>query len=89
MQDNDTFPGPPDTLARWLRLLSRYPRGVLTWVQGIAFWTAVVIPAVYIPLLLRGLSTTADAVTLAQLLGINAVALVVGHGYPGEDDPGE
>ncbi|WP_276261477.1 hypothetical protein [Haloglomus litoreum] len=89
MQDNDTLPGPPGTLARWLRLLSRFPRGVVTWVQAVAFWTAVVIPAVYIPLLLRGLSTTADAVTLAQLLGINAVALVVGHGHLGPDDPPE
>lgn len=89
MQDNDTLPGRHDTIPSWLRLLGRYPRSVVTCVQGIAFWTAVVIPVAYVPLLFRGLSTTADAVTMAQLLGINALVLVVGHGYLGEDDTAE
>lgn len=86
MQDNDTLPARHDTVRGWLRILSRFPRGVVTCVQGLAFWTAVVVPATYMPLLIRGLSTTGDAVTLAQLLAVNAVALVVGHGYLGDDD---
>lgn len=87
MQDNDTLPGRHETVSSWLRLLGRYPRSLVTCVEGIAFWTAVLIPVVYVPLLVRGLSTTAEAFVLAQLLGINALALVVGHGYLRDDDP--
>ncbi|WP_336024799.1 hypothetical protein [Halobellus salinisoli] len=46
----------------------------------VAFWTAVTLPFLYVPLLLGGLEGSEPTVFLA-LLGANVVALLLGHGY--------
>ncbi|WP_049986216.1 hypothetical protein [Halobellus rufus] len=46
----------------------------------VAFWTAVALPFLYVPLLLGGLDGSEPTVFFA-LFSANVVALVVGHGY--------
>lgn len=48
--------------------------------RALAFWTAVVLPFLYLPLLLEGL-TGQEWIALGGLLAMNVVALVVGHEY--------
>lgn len=78
MQDNDTVPG-------WIAVPGELLRGVVGYVEGLAFWTAVFVPVAYVPLLLTGLSTVGDAALLIQLLTVNTLALVLGHGYAGTE----
>jgi hypothetical protein len=48
-------------------------------VTALAFWLAVVLPFLHVPLLATGLDS-ADAVTaFVALLGLNVLSLVVGH----------
>lgn len=49
-------------------------------VRFVAFWLAVLLPLTYLPLLATGV-LTGHLVTLAGMLGLNAVAFVVGHSY--------
>lgn len=60
--------------------LRRGLRRVTSPVQFVGFWTAVSLPFLYVPLLYGGLAGEEAAVFL-QLLCLNAVALVLGHGY--------
>jgi len=46
----------------------------------VAFWTAVTLPFLYLPLLLGGLEGSEPTVFLV-LLAANVVALFLGHGY--------
>lgn len=48
--------------------------------RALAFWTAVVLPFLYLPLLMDGLAGQ-EWVALGGLLVVNVVALVVGHEY--------
>lgn len=64
---------------------------VLPLLQATAFWSAVVMPFLYVPLLLGGL-TGSEFPTFVALLLVNAAVLVVGHGHEvgepaGTDDP--
>ena len=49
--------------------------------SAIAFWLAIALPALYLPLLLTGLSTPTDLLTFLGLFGLHAVALVGGRSY--------
>lgn len=49
-------------------------------VRFVAFWAAVGLPFVYLPLLLDGL-TGGEVLAFMELLCLNVVALVAGHGY--------
>lgn len=63
----------PSTLQTGLELLGAP-------IQFFAFWLAVTLPFLYLPLLVRGLQ--GEQVTVfVTLLGLNLVALVVGHGH--------
>lgn len=46
-----------------------------------AFWTAVVLPFLYLPLLVGGISTSGEFAALVVLLGANFVALYLGQDY--------
>lgn len=48
---------------------------------GFAFWAAIALPFLHLPLLVTGLETTRMAVAFLLLLGLNVLALVVGHSY--------
>lgn len=47
----------------------------------LGFWSAIVLPALYLPLLFAGLDSTAELVAFLFLLGLHVVALVVGHSH--------
>lgn len=48
---------------------------------GLAFWAAIALPFLHLPLLVTGLETTGMAIAFLLLLGLNVVALVLGHSY--------
>lgn len=50
-------------------------------VRTVAFWFAVALPALYVPLVLAGVSTPGERTALAAMLAANVVALYVGHGH--------
>lgn len=47
----------------------------------LGFWSAIALPALYLPLLVTGLDTTSELVTFLALLGLHLVALVIGRSY--------
>lgn len=56
-------------------------REVVAFVRGLAFWTAVLLPLVFVALLVSGSPKVADPFAVAELAALNVVSLVVGHGY--------
>ena len=52
-------------------------------VRGAAFWTAAVLPLAYPVLFLANPVTPSDIWWLGSLVALNALALVLGHGYSG------
>ncbi|RQG91541.1 hypothetical protein EA462_06165 [Natrarchaeobius halalkaliphilus] len=48
-------------------------------IRKTGFWTAIVVPFLYVPILLNGLTTWIESTTFLVLLGINLLALYVGH----------
>lgn len=54
---------------------------LLAPVRGIAFWIAVALPFLYVPLLVSGLQSSAVRTVFAALVVCNALALLVGHSY--------
>lgn len=49
--------------------------------EAVAFWSAVVLPFLYLPLLAYGLETTGQLATFFGLLIVNVLAFVIGHDY--------
>lgn len=49
-------------------------------IEAVAFWLAVALPFLYLPLLVNGISGQ-EAAVFVGLLVANVVALVVGHDY--------
>ncbi|MFB6129544.1 MAG: hypothetical protein ABEJ28_01835 [Salinigranum sp.] len=77
-----TISEPSSTAGRIARLATfrqgaQFVTGPLRFV---AFWAAVALPFLYLPLLFGGLEGDQTSVFLG-LLALNAFALVVGHGY--------
>lgn len=58
-------------------------RKIAVIIQGVAFWTAVVLPLIWLSLLLVPLPSGVDLWVIGTLIVLNAAALVVGHGYSG------
>lgn len=54
---------------------------LLVPIRALAFWTAIVLPFLYIPLLLSGLQTSSTQVAFGALVACNMVALLIGHSY--------
>lgn len=52
---------------------------VLRPIQILGFWTAVVLPFLYLPLLAVGLETVSRLTAFLGLLALNILALLVGH----------
>jgi hypothetical protein len=48
-------------------------------VRALAFWSAVVLPFLHVPLLASGLGSTGEFHAFVTLLVLNAVALYAGH----------
>ena len=53
---------------------------VTTPLRFVAFWAAVALPFLYLPLLFGGLEGE-QVVAFAGMLGVHLFALVAGHGY--------
>ena len=51
----------------------------LVALRGVAFWTAVLLPVVYLPLLVASSFTALNPLYPFSLVGIHVVALLVGH----------
>ncbi|WP_435197171.1 hypothetical protein [Natronomonas sp. EA1] len=49
-------------------------------IEALSFWTAVALPVLYV-LILTGVVTGVSPASFAALIGLNALALVVGHGH--------
>ena len=50
-------------------------------IEMVAFWAAVALPFLYVPLLVTGLGTAPRRIAFAGLLALNVTALIVGHRY--------
>jgi hypothetical protein len=50
-------------------------------ITSVAFWTAIVLPFLHLPLLATGLESTSVLVAFAALLALNVVAVVLGQPY--------
>lgn len=58
---------------------------VVSTVRTVAFWIAVALPFLYVPLLLGGGTGANVLLSVAALVVVNVVALVVGHGHRRDD----
>jgi hypothetical protein len=74
-----TFPTPAEdrssTAAQLYRLAPTSP------LRALAFWLAVLLPFLHVPLLVAGVGAPGRLPAYLGLVGLNAVALVVGHSY--------
>ena len=60
---------------------SQSRRLLLNPVRAIAFWTAIALPFVQLPLLVSGLQRPTTALAFLALLAVNVFALYVGRTY--------
>jgi len=59
-------------------------RTLVAPIRGVAFWTAVALPFLYLPLLATGLQSSAVRTAFGVLVLANIVTLLVGHSYARE-----
>lgn len=57
------------------------PLGIPRVLEAVGFWSAVVLPFLYVPLFIAGLPSTDAQVAFTALVLAHAVALFLGHGY--------
>lgn len=74
MRGNNLLPGRSGVATTLLR-------GVALTVRGVAFWTAALLPFLYVPLVLVDHAAIANASLLGKLVALNIAALLVGHGH--------
>ena len=72
-----------DAVATCKLAVSTAATRTLTAVRAVAFWTAVLLPLAYLPLFLAGVVGAVDPVSLVALVGVHAVAVLVGHVHDG------
>jgi len=79
---NDNIPSDSDAGSTVLSVVEQIKQHAITTpLQMAAFWTAIALPFFHLRLLIDGLSSPAETTTFLWLLGLNLVALVVGHSY--------
>lgn len=61
--------------------VARAWRSVKGYAQGFAFWVAIGLPFISVPLLLSGLGTAGETMAFLTLLFANVLALIAGRGY--------
>jgi hypothetical protein len=54
---------------------------VLQWLRALSFWSAVILPLFYVPLLIAGLDSVTRSLLFFGLLVLNALTLIVSHSY--------
>lgn len=73
----------------WTAALTTVARRVSSLVRRVAFWTAALLPFVYLPFVAIDPARLADFRLLGAFVSVNLVALVVGHGHHATEDGGE
>jgi len=61
--------------------LSRYGTGLKAGLTGVAFWSAIVLPFLHLPLLATGLESASVTIAFVVLVALNVLAVVVGQSY--------
>lgn len=54
---------------------------LLHGVQVLSFWSAIILPFLYLPVLVVGLDTPTRSVLFLGILALNVVTLVISHSY--------
>lgn len=54
---------------------------LLEGIRALSFWSAIVLPFLYIPLLVAGLDTVTRSIAFLGLLSLNIATLVISHSY--------
>lgn len=67
------------------RIARRLRHQLTDTVTAVGFWTAVLLPFLYLPLLVIGLDTRAEVFALVALVVVHAVSLSVGYPYAAEE----
>jgi len=79
--DNQQGESPPTSRTR-VTLPARLATTALKQpLQAAAFWSAITLPLLYLPLLAFGIDDRVQAGAFLGLLGLHAVALIVGRSY--------
>lgn len=60
---------------------SSFVRRVRRYLSPVLFWSAIVLPLLYLPLVATGLDSINQVITLLALLSLHVVALLAGHSY--------
>jgi len=55
------------------------PESLVQSLQRVAFWTAIVLPFLHLPLLATGLPSQSTTIAFVVLVALNICALLVGH----------
>jgi hypothetical protein len=55
--------------------------GIVSAIQAGAFWGAVLLPFIYLPLLATSLDSLNEQLLFASLLSLNVILLIVGHSH--------
>lgn len=74
-----------ELLAQFDESIPEFDEPFVSAVRGIAFWTAIVLPFLYLPLLITGLNSGATRIAFVALVVCNAVTLLIGHAHRGDD----
>ena len=59
--------------------LARYGTGLKAGVTSVAFWSAIVLPFLHLPLLATGLKQTSVRIAFVLLVMLNVLAVVLGQ----------
>lgn len=66
-------------------LLAGSKRMVVGSISALAFWSAIALPVLYLPLLAKGLSSVDDLLAFLALLGVHILALLAGRSHRRHD----
>ena len=58
-----------------------WPGHAVAIARTLGFWAAVVLPLAYLPLIAFGPAPASDPTVIGTVIGVNLVAIVVGHGH--------
>ncbi|EMA16452.1 hypothetical protein [Haloarcula marismortui] len=73
-----------ELLAQFDDSIPEFDEPFVSAVRGFAFWTAIALPFLYLPLLITGLNSGATRVAFVALVVCNAVTLFMGHAHRGD-----
>lgn len=74
-------PSSNDVLSALQTVVDAESERVVYPLKGVAFWSAVALPFLHLPLLAAGLDTQGRTMAFVVLLTLNVVALLLGHPY--------